>query len=1424
MDIDPAEGTDGDVGWRIDRVKALFHDFIGKLPEGTLIQYGSFAAKGEGGGEPPRIDQLTTNQKPRVLSAIGSMEAGGGTPTREALSLSYSNLSSVPSDKRVLVFFTDAALYDPEEPELLNDILEKLKASGVRVLFAGLSDANTPELEEIFKSAAQKVNGDYIVTSDFDALNKKLEEVLSKLNTPSQKKGIDFSINVSYGTENNGVSLYSAASTFEDFAPQIGKGKTVAPQTIAISTGEPYVRYNLAAAQKLYGSDQPGIESNILLHMQLNKSGSNGFGKLTVNDIYLMDVFKGIQAPQGQMFAALDMTMEFQKANPESKEQGYCIPSIFQHFYLSVNNGRMMPASEATWLAEKPFASPGDPEVTVYKKDARSGIMVFLIDTDGDTTLTQLSIHLYDTTNGHIELPLAGALTKKMLEMSALPTSQPQKMSDTFSLTVTGKNDLTSLEGIELPQESSEYNPAEAKKNASFRVVEAQFDVKVQALLDIVPQERFFYQIETDQGLLMTPMSNIVNNLPLGFTGSTLLAPGSSSNVRLPFLLPSELLDKKGGIFGDLATGSVSFPVQNGAPLQTGGDGVRFSHQYFDLAINSFAPAADGSRQAILDFTLTDKKDGFGTSGLESVLLVQQEDMLSGQGDTMTDAEKASIIAGRKGLGEFSSSEYGDSAVYVDTAATGELIFGAVEETGTWSVFDGQSRRGILVFELPEGSSSWCLTSTELPDMKVSLSSQAYSNASLLARKPEIPEDSTFAQLLNEKVSAAVTAWQSTHSKEKSDKVVGLSDDEVMGQQVPSPSLTLYGTEKLKNLKSAEDFNKLMASVGWIPSSIQSNCYRYAPEAVLTQGWGSQNDLAVLSKTALARLGYTPSFRTVTLTPAGQDVLRKATGMEVVPATLPGVAYITSDGTEKLFVPVFFMDLSQLHGYAYLALDTVETVLTPAMGHLSIELYGKVTGEAAGIAGANGGLWEALGGALSGEEGDGSIYDSATILDRDLSLPDMSLDAIDISYISKPKSSGGTYLLPVVDTRQGLIYDPNAWVDTSCYEFERITIHLSDGEQEYTHSDILSKGQRIEDVCHTLAWGVPELLPKAADSVEKLVEDIAEAAPETGNYGISRWTGHATLLRLVNGLSDAGRSYSKALSVLAGRSDQSIALMMTMAAKDGKTSATVDLMNHKNQVHTTDENLCHAYNLLYGYFASDMEGAALPGGKGSSYTQVWNSLPEGTRIVPIEIDSEDAVSNAQDTLGLKENYPPLLLTRMEQAAEVSKATLYLVPNKPGTIDGEAHWAWLEIDLHSYDVISVFEDGQRAGMGEYLIGCFPGNGNYGEVGAGALVGITTAVGSVAAYSLTSDDYKAVRAAAYQKCVEIGKYMEKLTGVTGAIDAGGKVKDGLFSGVDDMGEWVGIKWEKLFEAGEGIWVNKLTFADGYNFAVKCYFGVE
>ena len=116
-------------------------------------------------------------------------------------------------------------------------------------------------------------------------------------------------------------------------------------------------------------------------------------------------------------------------------------------------------------------------------------------------------------------------------------------MSKAFTLTITGKTEEKLLAGVDLTE--YKYSPDEVNKGTSFRVIEARFDSKVQALLDIDPLERFYYQIETDQGVLMTPMSDIVHRLPLGFVGSTMLAPGSCNNVRMPFVLPNELLSTK---------------------------------------------------------------------------------------------------------------------------------------------------------------------------------------------------------------------------------------------------------------------------------------------------------------------------------------------------------------------------------------------------------------------------------------------------------------------------------------------------------------------------------------------------------------------------------------------------------------------------------------------------------------------------------------------------------------------------------------------------------------------------------------------------------------------------------------------------------------------------------------------------------------
>lgn len=1407
MDMEPEPGLN--VGWRIDRVKAIFHDFIHKLPPGTLMQLGSFAAPM--GGDYPRLDQITTDQKANILQALGSLRAGGGTPTKATLEMAYYNLASIPSQKRVLVFFTDAGLYEPGYPEELDEVLSFYKESGIRVLFAGLADeADHAELEGIFRTAAQKAGGDYILTDSVDEIGRKLDELLGRIDKPIQKKGVDFILNLDCVTKDGERISFHTGENLPDFTPKTGAGKRIDPQLVSYKTGEPYIVYDAVAAKLLYGGDQPVAQTNILFRMPLKGQADNQFGRLTVTEAYVMDLFKGIPAPYNKYYLALNVSLDFIK-NKGATEMGYCIPNIFNHFYLSLNEGIMMPPSEATWLAEKPFAMPGEEAVTVYEKQSRTGMLIFLVDKPReDIGVTQLSLHMYDTVNGHIDLPLTGRLTKQMLAMKELPQQEPLEMSKAFTLTITGKTEEKLLAGVDLTE--YKYSPDEVNKGTSFRVIEARFDSKVQALLDIDPLERFYYQIETDQGVLMTPMSDIVHRLPLGFVGSTMLAPGSCNNVRMPFVLPNELLSTKASIYADLASGSGQWNIMRGQPYKTGSLGKKYSHEYIDLTINSLAVHPDDEFLVVLDFTLHDKKDGVGTSGLESILQLER-------GELEESDKVLQALTGRKGLGNFASGGEGDSVITISADHTNRLIFGGTQESEAWGAFDGQSRRGIFLFSLPSREiSEWSLTSSLLPELKLPISAEPYQHEALLEQKPEIELDNNFEKELAEAVEGAISAYLATRPEPTSIAKVGLSDDEVLGKQVPTPSLTLYGSKQIKALQSDGDFLKLMRSLRWVPSykDMLSGrpCYRYAPEAVITQGWGSQYDLAVLAKTLLTRLGYRPEYRTVTLTMVGQENLRRLGAVEEVPTHLIGLAYTDAEGKQKLFLPVLSADLSELGGLAYLSTDEFPIELEPAQANISIELYGKLTGPAAGLASAGAGMWDALGDALSGEEGEeGGLYETVTILNRQLSLPDLSLDPIDISYLSKPKPDGGALLLPVLDTRQGLIYDPNSWVDSSYYEFERLNIILQDGDYRDIHTTVLSKEQKLNEIMHTLAWGVPELSEEAAKSIEAMAKAEAKAAKEPANYSITRWLGHATLARLIKGLSEASTEFASTLNITAGRSDRAIALMVTTKS-DGKTAETsVDLVNHRNQLHNGDEHAQHAYNLMYGYFASDMEAMALPGEEGYGYIQVWNSLPEGAKILQIAIEDEETMEVAIEDLSLK-GYPQLLLERMgghDSYSYYPPKVLYLVPDRPAEINGKARWAWLEIDLETYDVVSVFETGERAGMGEYLIGCLPGNGNYGEVGAGMLVGVTTAGGTVAAYTLTGAEYKEVIKMAKIKCTEIGALIGLTTGTTTAIDAGGKIAEGVSKN----------NLAKLFEANEMIWFNKLTFSDGYNAAVEFYF---
>jgi hypothetical protein len=99
-------------------------------------------------------------------------------------------------------------------------------------------------------------------------------------------------------------------------------------------------------------------------------TAGNKMAELKVSAAYFLERFKGIKAPAGQQYLALQTLLSWTGSDAGTALTAYQIPSIFRHFFVSCNNGRPMPASQATWLAENPLADPGQTVVTVTKNQA----------------------------------------------------------------------------------------------------------------------------------------------------------------------------------------------------------------------------------------------------------------------------------------------------------------------------------------------------------------------------------------------------------------------------------------------------------------------------------------------------------------------------------------------------------------------------------------------------------------------------------------------------------------------------------------------------------------------------------------------------------------------------------------------------------------------------------------------------------------------------------------------------------------------------------------------------------------------------------------------------------------------------------------------------------------------------------------------
>ncbi len=1369
MDMDPAESEE-DVGYRMDIVKNMLHDFVMKLPEGTLMQLGSFHTPSM---QPEHIyyDQITTDRKAPVLQGIGQFDAEGGTPVVEALTTAYSYLSTVPSSKKTLIYFTDAALAGRDEREKvqLEEILTKMKKDGFRILFAGLgNDKFARQYQEAFSKAAAISGGEYIISDNISDIQKKLEELINRINQPAKDDGrLDFSISLNCPAEDGSRMDYGARKQVENFSQRQKTGEVIKPELVKITTGEKYIRYDKKASGMLYGSDRPNVDTTVLEYIPYETgsaisgsfSGKNKEINMKVLEAYYMRPFKGLELPSQRQALALNVELSLAEGAPVKE---YMIPSIFRHFYVSINDV-MSPASEATWLAQTPLSKPGDPSLTVKSTGKITGILVFIVNRESEQRVDQLSLHFYDMNYGHISIPLTGSIPEKAVNINALPAAAPVKLSDTFSLSINGKTDVTKLAEVDLYQHTGD----PAVKNTSFRVLEGQFTSNMQALLNIDPMERFLYAIETDQGPLVTKMSDVAYNIPMGFTGSTMMAPGASAPVRLPFQLPGKLTGYSSYLFADLATGSVNLPVTKGTSLKTGSLGKKWSHEYFDITVNALRRVSkDNNNVVVLDFTLRDIKDGYGMKDLASLLALSR----SGSGDS-TKHFGNTIAVGRNGIGNFSSSFTSDNVISV-SGDTDYLLYSANTD---WAVLDGAARRGILLFRLPYDAdiSQWELKCGIIEDMKQPIEKAYYEYPELLAEKQYVDRDDTFELKLREAVTAAIAKYQSTQTSANSYVTMGLTKDEIVGRQSITPALTIHGSKVLESIKTDEDFLHVMYALFCVPNGERYYNY-YSPEAVITQGWGTELDLARLSMDMLARLGYQPRILTVKLTGTGRENVWNITGIDSG-NYIPGIAYQDSQGRQKVFVIPFLRDISELSGLAYISNENnYENDFRSYINHMTISVHAQIMEQPGGST-PQAEAFNSLNAMFGGEEDNTgeAAYEDIILFDKDIFRADMSLDAVDISFSPIGKSSDGQHeiIAAIVDTKQGIIFHDKLYIDTSFYDIKSVTVTI--GVPEVSHTTYLKEGQKLSDIFQTLAYGVPGMTKAAADTLQAAVNAKSAEGKDAGDYATVKWLGHATVNRFVRELAAFEDENMPLFGIKGARLYECpLALMVTFASDGEKASATVDIMQHELTILNNADNASRdAFSSVQGIYVSLLEAYALGEEKAVGFLQVWTQLPKNTPIFVIPKENMITYADSFEENGA----PPKLVERLREQAEKSDQSMFLVPKSPAIIDGKERYAWLEITdaYNGTQIISVSETGEHSAMTEYIVlnaASFGVKPLSAEGVAGFLFGITCIDWGIAAYSLSTDNYASIMAQAKVLVTGVG---ELLSTVETAADLTAKV---------------------------------------------------
>ncbi|MCB2166516.1 MAG: VWA domain-containing protein [Deltaproteobacteria bacterium] len=1433
MDHDPSlKGC----GFRIQKVKEILKEFRQSLPKGFLVQLLTF-------NDDVRAGQVISAEPAPLLQGLAMMQAGGGTNILGSTAAALDVMKTVPSTRRYLVYLTDAAMKVAQKDQKEMDILlSSLNDEGIQCLFVGVVDTDEGGA---FEHAAQLSGGRYVISTDLEKVKTVFGELADQIFTaPEKEKEISLRLTLA-DRDARGKNRLFSAGRFVDFPKLPVSDNIVSPEAVTWSIQGPLKIYDQLLGSAVSGGEHLGKSVSVAkripfgikdnsIDMELGVQGSNDAMTLSISEMVILSRLRDIDPPRNHRFLVLPLQLtnilKPQKvavykdgsqhpaawmagsAAPvsyEEKTPPYLIPDLTRHLFLRWNEGITLPVSPATWLCEEPLLVPGERALSIPPNQSIKGACAFLVP---DTEMAQASLHFYDVNYGHIDIPLTGVMPARPEAPADLPTRPEKNLGSSFALKISRVEDLTNIGQIP------------AGDGFVFRVIEGYLTSKIQALLALDPAQRFTYHLPTDKGDFVFTLHAATELVPMGFYRPTMVTPGSRNVIRMAFRMPKDMADRpeKGYLFVDVFGGGVRLeladaPAPASALSQPGASGQGIEIHVNQSGLVKERVADRRGNLVAVDITFKDAPDRSHTR-LGHLVVLKKKGTGAADWGEYYQRHHAGLqkIADKphRGLGSFGKVGLGGEELLKETGASLAIplermvIFGMDEKS---VIFDGQTRRGVMLFELPrdEKIEDWVISSWILDDIALPIHNAPFAGAVLFSERLVLNDklDNGFWQKLEKKV-AELQAQRVAKGYERPGSVsarpVDLDTADLGKQPVPAPGISSPGAQKLKQVTRSKDIWKTIAELRWRPGQPIAWRPHYAPEAVLTQGWGDPSDLAALAERLLNQQGVVTTRITVIPTEAGKHALAEmihAQKMKI--ESLPALLFSESGGKETLMVLPWCKAIEELEGLVTWDGVKKESQDWPQKIRLQIKLEVEPTASQQGSANTRVAASALAGGSNVGKR------KWITLFDQSLLGEDLSLDALDIGY-TETRKEGHPVLQVVVDGPSG------RQVGSQVVELDQYTVsnewlgtHMDNGPWRIAQEPV-DENHPITGRFHVLSINAPDLYMTDVKELEAVRQKKYAQADTPDGLSALRWYGRTVINRFVAAQTRFEKDLAKKLDLTIGRSLNGRCLLLTVqrADKNAAPSTRMDLLHVANDIHggkAPDFNKAvRAFNIMSGFAAAQFEAAAIPGG-GMGLFELWTHSPEGTQLAYIDHHNKRAFTDMLKEKG----YPETLVKYLYDCRSA-----ILFPSNPAIINETARWGWLEIDPKTYNVVSRLDNGAAGAMVEGIIGnLFQQATSY---LVGALVGIDVSLWSVSAYSLQLEDYDQICEKAYGFASGFSKKFSVSEEITGPVgwDIGGS-PDVELAKFDRF-----IKFSLDF-GGIKASNNMLGFKNGYKDAVEYYF---